>query len=261
MPFTISHAAAVIPFRRTPLIMSALIMGSFVPDYPHLLSFTPHTAFSHSLLGMFVDDLPLAIVALGLFHIYIKQPMLMFLPDGFLRRLATSVDSFAFLPLKRFLMIVLSILIGTATHLLWDEFTHRDSLVYKHWAFLQQSVELPVVGEMQMCKLLEYASSVFGLVVVALWIWCWYRTTRPTTAPVIRPLNAVQRRTFVVVLPVLAILGGLLRAYGAVGIHLQIRPFMYFTTDTLVMAIAYFLLGLFAYGVILHRHNAAPAKA
>ena len=37
MPFTPSHAAAVLPFLRTPLPASALVIGSVAPDLPYYL--------------------------------------------------------------------------------------------------------------------------------------------------------------------------------------------------------------------------------
>jgi hypothetical protein len=260
MPFTLSHAAAVIPFRRTPFIMSALVMGSFVPDFPYLLSLSPRMYYGHTFPGMFVLDLPLALLALWLFHAFIKQPMLMFLPEGFRRRLKSSVASFRFWPSERFSLIILSILIGTATHLLWDAFTHDSSWIYHHWAFLRMHVELPT-GDMGMSKLLEYASSVFGLAVVAVWIGYWYRTTKPSSNPVAAPEDPAQRRTLVVALSALAILGGSLRAYHTDGIHFEIRPVVHFTADTLISAITFFLLGLLVYGVILRRQKAIRARA
>jgi hypothetical protein len=250
MPFTLSHAAAVIPFRRTPFVMSALVMGCFVPDFPYLISLSPRMFYGHTFPGMFVLDLPLALLALWLFHAFVKQPMLMFLSVGFRRRLRTSVNSFPFWPWERLSLIILSILIGTATHLLWDAFTH-PTRIYENWAFLRINVELPAIGEMPMYKLLEYVSSVFGLVVVAVWIWHWYRTTNPSAYPAAQAGDAAQRHTFVAVLPTLAILGGILRAYRAHGIHPEIRLLMYFTADILISAITFFLLGLLSYGVIL----------
>jgi hypothetical protein len=255
MPFTLSHAAAVIPFRRTPFVMSALVMGCFVPDFPYLISLSPRVFYGHTFPGMFVLDLPLALLALWLFHAFVKQPMLMLLSAGFRRRIRTSVNSFPFWPSERLSLIILSILIGTATHLLWDAFTHRTSWFYENWAFLRINVELSAIGEMPMYKLLEYVSSVFGLVVVAVWIWCWYRTTDPSAYPAAEAEDAAQRRTFVAVLPALAILGGVLRSYHANGIHLEIRPLVHFTADILISALTFFLLGLLAYGVILRRQK------
>ena len=255
MPFTLSHAAAVLPFRRTAFLMSALVMGCFAPDFPYLISLSPHMSFGHSIPGMFVLDLPLALLALWLFHAFVKKPMLMLLPAGFRRRLRTSANSFPFWPAKRLWLIILSILIGTATHLLWDAFTHRTSWFYEYWAFLRMNVVLPAIGEMGMYKLLEFVSSAFGLVVVAVWIYLWYRATNPSAYPAAVAGNEPRRRTFVAVLPVLAILGGVLRAYPANGIHVEIRPLVHFTADLLISAIAFLLLGLLAYGVILRRQK------
>lgn len=230
--------------------MSALVMGCFAPDFPYLLSLSPDDAYGHTFRGMFLLDLPVAFVALWLFHTLIKKPMLTFLPDGFRRRLRTSVTSFSFWPAKRLSLIILSILVGIATHLVWDAFAHNTSWLYQNWAFLRKTVELPVTGGMQIYKLLEYLSSAFGLVVVAIWIWNWYRTTQPSAYPAAPPFDMARRRTFVATLPALAILGGVFRAYHALGIHRGIRPLVHFTADILISAIAFFLLGLLVYGII-----------
>ena len=33
MPFTLAHAAAALPLRRFKLVWSALVIGSFAPDF------------------------------------------------------------------------------------------------------------------------------------------------------------------------------------------------------------------------------------
>jgi hypothetical protein len=63
-------------------------------------------------------------------------------------------------------------------------------------------------------------------------------------------MNAAQNRTFVAGLPLLATFGCALRAYHNNGIQLQIRPMVHFTTDMLISAITFFLLGLLVFGVI-----------
>lgn len=171
------------------------------------------------------------------------------------------MNFFPFWPPERLSLIILSILIGTATHLLWDTFTHRTSWIYENWAFLRNNFDLPAIGEMPMYKLLEYVSSVFGLVVVAVWICHWYRTTNASASSAAETEDTAQRRTFVAVLPTLAILGGVLRAYHASGIHLEIRPLVHFTTDFLISAITFFLLELLAYGIILRWQKPTYVKA
>jgi hypothetical protein len=239
--------------------MSALLMGCFVPDFPYFFSFSPRMFYGHTLPGMFVFDLPVALFALWLFHAIVKRPMLMFLPRGIRRRLSTSVESFPFGPADRFSLIVLSTLIGIATHLLWDGFTHNTSWIYRHMKFLGVLLELPVVGPMAVYKMLEYVSSAFGLLVVAIWIWHWYRTTRPSKVPVAEPVEERYRQILVIVLPLAAVLGGLVRAYLANGIHLQIRPVVHFTADTIIATITYFLLGLVVCGLALGRQASGRA--
>jgi hypothetical protein len=258
MAFTLAHAAAAIPFRRTPLIVSAIVMGCFVPDFSYFLTLSPHRGFSHTVAGMFVLDLPLAMAALWVFHAFIKQPMLMFLPVGIRRRLTTSVNRFPFWPWKRLALIVLSILVGTATHLAWDAFTHHDTWIYQNWAFLRETAGLSFAPGWQMYKLLEYASSVVGLAVIAVWIGHWCRTTQP--APLVQPVHPGKGRAFVAVLPVLAALGGALRAYQRDGVHLKVRPILHFTTDMLISGIAIFLLGLLFYGVTLRQRTTEPVR-
>jgi hypothetical protein len=256
MPFTLSHAAAVIPFRRTPFIMSALVAGCFVPDFAYLLSLSPRMSYGHTFPGMFLLDLPLALIGLWMFHAFLKQPILLFFPVGFRRRFKTSVRTFRFWPVERFSLIVLSTLIGIATHLFWDAFTHQNSWIYENWAFLRTVVLLPT-GPMPMFKVLEYASSVFGLVVVAIWVVYWYRTTEPMPVAVAEPVDRLQRRTLVFALPSLAILGGLLRAYHANKGHLSfsIQTLVHFTADTLIAGITFFLLGLLLCGIFFRRHK------
>jgi hypothetical protein len=238
--------------------MSALLMGCFVPDFPHFMFLSARMSFTHTFAGMFVLDLPVALGLLWLFHEFLKQPMLMFLPAGVRRRLSSGVGVFPFWPWGRLTLIAVSILTGTATHILWDEFTHGDSWISEHWAVLHYWVELPVIGKVQTYTLLEYASSLFGAVVVIVWIWFWYRTTRPSAELVAQPEDRTYRRIFVAALPVLALLGGTLRSWLKHGIHLQIRPLVHFTSGLLVSATTFFLLGLLAYGVTIRRRRSVP---
>ena len=261
MPFTLAHPAAAIPFRRTPLIMSAIVMGCLVPDFPHFLFLSTRVSFTHTVAGMFALDLPVALLMLWLFHTFLKQPMFLFLPSGMRRRLPTSVNPFPFWPIERLAWIVLSILTGASTHLLWDAFTHDDSWVYGKWTFLQGWVHLPVVGNMQMYNLLEYASSFVGALVIVIWICYWYRTAQPSDELVVQPLESACNRPVLAVLPLLALLGGALWSWHEHGIDLHIRPIVHLTADMLVAATTFFLIELFLFGVILRRNRPVPARS
>jgi hypothetical protein len=254
VPFTLSHAAAAIPFRRTSLVISALVMGCFAPDFAYFISLTPQGTFGHSLAGVFIQDLPAGLVALWLFHAFVKLPLLFFVPSGIRRRLKNGgATAFSFWPLSRFLLIVFSIFVGIATHIAWDFFVHDYDWPYLHWAFLRRYVHLPIAGGESLIKVLEYGSSLLGLAVLAIWILHWYRTTEPS--PAAEPANQPYQRAIVVLVPLLAISGAICRAYAAVGIKFDWRSELHFTIGVLIASIGHFLLGLLLCGILIRAES------
>jgi hypothetical protein len=143
MPFTFSHAAAAWPFRKTRLEMPALVIGCFAPDFPYFMFIKRYGYIGHTLPGFFFFDLPISLVVLWLFYAYQQQPFSMLLPIGIRRRLKPWNGNFSFRPPARLALIVVSILIGTATHILWDSFTHTFYWPYHHLSFLSNVVHVP----------------------------------------------------------------------------------------------------------------------
>ena len=77
MPLTISHPAASVSFARLNLPLSALVIGSMMPDFPYFIpALFSQSGFSHSIIGVFIFCLPVGLVSLGLFHFLIKYPAL-----------------------------------------------------------------------------------------------------------------------------------------------------------------------------------------
>ena len=76
MPFTPSHAVAILPFARTPLPAAALVIGSMAPDLQYFvpLGLTRHA--SHSWPGIITIDLPIGIAALLLWVFLLRGPVL-----------------------------------------------------------------------------------------------------------------------------------------------------------------------------------------
>jgi hypothetical protein len=261
MPFTLSHAAAALPFRRARLETSALVTGCFAPDFPYFLFFIHHGFFGHTLPGIFIFDLPVSLIALWLFHSYIKQPLSMLLPKGFRARLRSRENGFSFWPPPRLALIAISILIGSGTHILWDSFTHTFYWPYRHWSFLREMVHVPIAGDMGMYKVLQYVSTVFGIVVLAVWVWFWYRATRPVELPAEEPYTPAQIRVITIVTPAVALCGGILRAYMNFGVpNMSIRTIMYFILKLGVTATMLLALGLLVCGVVFERRVAVTEQ-
>ena len=117
MPFTLAHAAAALPFRRSSLVVSALIIGTMAPDFEYFLRLRADHGFGHTLKGAFLMTLPLALFVLWTFHAFVKRLVADLLPDRLQRRLTGHLDGFRFWGTGRTAVIVGSILLGISTHL------------------------------------------------------------------------------------------------------------------------------------------------
>jgi hypothetical protein len=259
MPFTLAHAAAALPFRRTRLIMSAVVIGCFAPDFEYFIPFGHHGSFGHTLTGMFVFDLPLGLAVLSLFHRYAKEPLAACLPEGARKRLhlgppTLSINSFA-----RLAMTVFSILVGIATHIFWDALTHPTYWIYDHLHFLGKTASLPLFGPRPWYGILQYISSVFGIVVVLLWCIHWYRVTPPVhSKPDRRSLS--RDRIALACSFLVAVVSALVRAAES-GIPHGVPGSQRFMTDVAVTGMPVLWMEIVIYGIVrnLSRNTVKPA--
>ncbi|MFI6323485.1 DUF4184 family protein [Nonomuraea sp. NPDC050556] len=166
MPFTPAHVAAVLPLVSSPTIRRwldpwALALGAMVPDLPIFLPFLPERTDWHSLQGVLTLDLLSVLVLLGLFHGVFREPLIALLPPSLGGRAAVLKPSFRVLP------IVAGAVVGSATHVFWDSFTHSTASMYWGWSGFDHRV-LDVIP---LFRALQYGSSVVGLAIVVWWVW------------------------------------------------------------------------------------------
>ena len=256
MPFTPSHAAAAIPFRRTRLIMSALVFGCFAPDMEYSLWLRPHGHFGHTLPGVFIFDLPASLVALFLFHRYAREPLLACLPLH-LRERVRSINGRPMWSASGFALVCVSILVGVATHLLWDSFTHEDYWIGQHLDLLKTTIEVPLFGSRSWYALLQYLSSLFGIVAILVWFVLWYRKTPPVHSTGDESTSA-RDRIVVIGAVVVAVVAGLVRA-GIAGIPDGVHGSQRFMTDASITGITVFCFELLAYGFV-HNRTRRPSE-
>ena len=175
MPFTPAHVAAVLPFRRTRLIWSALVVGAMAPDFEYFLRMSPQGRYGHTLAGLFLFTLPVGLLTLWLFHAYVKAPFVELMPEWLERRLSPCVRKFHFGGASRFALIVASLLLGICTHLIWDSFTHGSAWTTRHLHVLARPVALPHIGVVPFYKVLQHASTLAGLAILLVWLVAWYQ--------------------------------------------------------------------------------------
>ena len=170
MPFTFSHPALVLPFSKVKsdsVCLSALILGSMIPDFQYFIAMKLNGRFSHTLGGVFLFDLPVAILVLIIFHGLVKKPLLDNLPGYFSSRLA-KLKSFNFWQYSKQhpIGLVLCILIGTASHLVWDGFTHSDGMFTGIFPGLLQVIDVNGLPELPVYRYLQHISSVIGAIAI-----------------------------------------------------------------------------------------------
>lgn len=212
MPFTLAHGAAALPFRRSRLVGSAVLVGTFAPDFEYFLRLRPGGTFGHTPLGLLIFTLPASLVFLWMFHAFIKLPAVALLPDGWRRRLVPHLREFRFGGAARFGLIIVSVLIGAVTHVIWDQFTHTGTWPCKYLPVLRHSVPLPIIGPRALATALQLVSTLVGVAILAIWLAHWYRTTIPARENPGDTIPAQRRVAIVLVMTGFALALAALRA-------------------------------------------------
>jgi hypothetical protein len=200
MPFTFAHPAAAVPLHRhlgRYGVLSALVIGSLVPDFAYFLPLGVGRTASHSLTGLLWFCLPVGVAAYVVFHLFLKLPLLSLLPVSVSDRLTTSGNKPLSLPQVSWRAVTLSLLLGAVTHVVWDAFTHNEAVAVAALPWLR--VYLFSLGSYHVYpyKLLQHASTAMGLGLLAWWGWRWARSTPAGTSRFPWSLSA-QARTCVI---------------------------------------------------------------
>jgi hypothetical protein len=219
VPFTLSHAAVALPFRLARLVPSAVLIGTFAPDLEYFIRLQAGGGWGHTLAGVFGLDLPLGLVTLWLFHRLVKVPLAYLLPDSLRARLTRQLVPFRFGPSLRFLHVVLSMLIGIATHLIWDGFTHGDTWIVRHIRWLQPNYLIPGgLGWWRVYSMLQIFSSAGGLLILAVWCLLWYQRAKPDSHIPANPFTPRHRHVIVAIGIAAAAAIAFVRAWISIGV-------------------------------------------
>ncbi|ROO89712.1 uncharacterized protein DUF4184 [Actinocorallia herbida] len=220
MPFTVSHVAAILPLRGRPFVPSALAVGAMVPDVPLFVPISSREE-THVLSAVFTWNLGLGLLLLAGFHLLLKRPLLRLAPRAVRERLAVPA---AALTWRRAWLTVPSLLIGQATHLIWDGFTHWTGPFVELWPVLRE-----FAGPLPWYRWGQYGSGVFGGLAVAVFVLLWLRRAPRVPEP------GLSRATVAAVLVASA-------AAGAVGAVLGVERL----PDTLYHDVSHAITGAIA---------------
>jgi len=180
MPFPLAHPAAVLPLRRyCPrwLSFTALVIGSVTPDAGYLFGEKYWGTFSHRFAGSIEFCLPAGIVLMALFY-WLRTPLVRILPAPYQQALLPLCQR----PRGSLWAILVSLLIGALTHLLWDSFTHTNGWFVQHLPILDSRTFTVAGHTARVCHVLWYVCSFAGVVWLFLVFERWKRANVPGCA-------------------------------------------------------------------------------
>ena len=173
MPFTLSHPAIILPLiaRHSKWFSTTgLIVGSIIPDFEYFIRMKIQSLYSHTLPGLFFFNLPAALVVCFLFHVIIRDSLLDNLPLIIKSRFS-SFQNFEWINYFKHhvWIVILSIIIGTVSHLLWDAFTHEIGYFVLKLTYLRHIIYLHGNG-VPVYKICQHASTLIGALCIGIFI-------------------------------------------------------------------------------------------
>lgn len=257
MPFTLAHPAAALPLARRLGrlgVPSALFIGSLTPDAGYFLPGLGARSESHSLEGLLLPCLPVGLAAWAVFHLLLAHPLVALLPGPIAGRIAPRLGPPWRLPRVSPLGVVVSILLGAATHLAWDAFTHPGAPAVQALPPLRTLLFVSWGYPVRVHTVLQHASTVIGLLLLAGWSVRWLvrqpSPRGPGPAATLRLFPRDRRRAWLL-LTLVPLAAGLVSAlaslpshWTAYGVQVLVARFVVDAMTTFGLVVLAFAVGL-----------------
>lgn len=141
MPFTLSHAVVAPPLAYyTRLLLAGIVIGCMTPDLSRF--FTPTNSHTLSILahtwhGLIYPDLWIGLFFAGLWYL-LYRPVIYYY-TGLNDPLAINhlFDAVQFI-----FRVICAIILGTATHIIWDGLTHLDFRTFAFHHILATKIQI-----------------------------------------------------------------------------------------------------------------------
>ncbi len=185
MPWTLSHAAVVLPLRRLgplPLSLPALVVGSMTPDAPYYLGMRELGLHLHTVAGSVFAGWPLGLAILAAVGL-LRRPLCHLLPRPHRNAVAARFDP----PLRWHALglasVMASMLVGVWSHLLCDLFTHAPPPGFPWLAWLAAPVATVAGRPLLAHTVMQVVTSAIGVVILVVAYRRWLRDRWPSPAP------------------------------------------------------------------------------
>lgn len=184
MPFTASHIIAALPLNKgigkysKYTALSPLVIGSMTPDIAYVTPFLVHQRMdSHSLIGLYLFCIPMGLTIYFLYHLLMAPVVVSFFPDKIKRHL--SPDLFiGKLPSIPSHVLVISLVLGALTHIIWDFFTHQSGIP-QHILWMDTPMMAIDGYDIMPYRILQHLSSILGLGLLIYILMRWYKRVTP----------------------------------------------------------------------------------
>jgi Domain of unknown function (DUF4184) len=237
MPFTPAHAAIVLPFiRQRWFSATALIIGSMAPDFEYFFKMSVRSEHSHTTAGLFYFDLPVTVALCLVFHLMVKRNLILNLPPFLQRRFQDTLElDFLQYVKTNWHIFLISAILGAASHLFWDNFTHSYGYFVQRFSFYDKTFPFQGVNY-PMFYALQHISTAVGMTSIIILILLKRSQPAVTSQPTARYW-----------LTVCLIIGGVLL------IRFAIDSFNTNLGNTVISAISGFCLALILTGLFNFR--------
>jgi hypothetical protein len=167
MPFTVSHAAAAgalwPALRRLRIPLTAVVVGTMSPDFEYFIRLRTLSLWGHSITGLVTFCLPAGLVVLAAWEWIARGPTIDLF--GLRGRYPTVARDAAW-----WARAAIGILIGAATHVLWDSFTHAGRWGVQQFPALTLTAASVSGRPVPWFIVLDQASTVAGGLFVLGWL-------------------------------------------------------------------------------------------
>ncbi|TKI65166.1 DUF4184 family protein [Lysinibacillus mangiferihumi] len=165
MPLTFAHPAAVLLFSRKSkyINFSAMVIGSMAPDFEYFLRGQPKGEIGHTFMGFITLNLPLVAFIYFIYHFFIHQTFVNYLPNILQDTYTNRVDSNKLLKLVVF---IYSALFGMLTHVVWDSFTHINGYMVLTFPTVFTKIYRIYGFDLPLYKFLQHGSTLLGFILI-----------------------------------------------------------------------------------------------
>lgn len=177
MPWTPSHAAAILPLRRLCpkyLNFPALVAGALAPDLAYYVGRFDISDFAHTFAGSIVVCIPTGLLSLLIFFL-VRRPLWFLLPQPHRGAVEPLVAKRPAMDGPAILTASASIVIGAWTHLVWDAFTHSKTWIVDRVDLLREPWLRLGSIEVYGFTVLQDLSTLVGAAVLSLAYLEWLR--------------------------------------------------------------------------------------